>query len=94
MPDAKRRKLPGGWVHLCLSDMTSGPRDACPDDLHDYPLPAGYGDASEAAERRLRHRWTQKRCTTCGLYGWLPGNLTGDSCDDRVPATREAASDA
>lgn len=65
--------------HICGGDLTSGPRDDCPDELHDYPLPAGYTDASEAAARRLYKLWTQARCAGCGLYGWRP-------CDERVPA--------
>jgi hypothetical protein len=75
-----------GAIYLCGGDLTSGPRDACPDPLHDFPLPAGYTDASEAADSRLRHRWTQRRCPACGLYGWRPGDPTGDPCDERVPA--------
>jgi hypothetical protein len=75
-----------GAIYLCGGDSRSGPRDTCPDTLHDYPLPAGYVDASEAADRRLYRRWTQKRCPDCGLYGWRPGNPTGDPCDERVPA--------
>ena len=78
------------WRHrtsyICGGDLTSGPRDDCPHKLHDYPLPAGYVDASEAAERRLRNRWASKRCPSCGLYGWQPGNPTGDPCDQSVPA--------
>jgi hypothetical protein len=73
-------------IRICGGDLTSGPRDDCPGSLHDFPLPSGYGDASEAAERRLRHRWRNVRCPACGLYGWQPGDPTGDPCDQRVPA--------
>lgn len=85
------RRLVGPRIHLCLSDMSSGPRDECPDPLHDYPLPDGYVDAAEAAERRLRHRWRNIKCPRCGLYGWQPGNPTGDACDERVPASEGTA---
>lgn len=79
-------------TYLCLSDMSSGPRDECPDPLHDYPLPAGYVDASEAADRRLRKGWANVRCPRCGLCGWRPGKPTGDACDQRVPAPAETGS--
>ena len=72
-------------IYICGGDLRSGPRDDCPDRLHDYPLPSGYVDASEAAHRRLYKRWSQARCGRCGLYGWIPGDLTGDPCDERVP---------
>lgn len=86
MSAERKPRLVGPRVHLCLSDMTSGPRDACPDELHDYPLPSGYGDRAEAAERRLRRGWGNVRCPRCGLYGWTPGRPTGDPCDERIPA--------
>lgn len=89
MTAAPKPRLVGGWVHLCISNMTSGPRDTCPNELHDYPLPAGYGDASEAAERRIRRGWSNRRCPQCQLYGWQPGRATGDPCDEPVPATAE-----
>lgn len=72
---------------ICGGDLRSGPRDPCPNPLHDYPLPEGYGDAAEAAERRIYRRWASKKCPQCGLYGWQPGDPTGDPCDERVPAT-------
>lgn len=73
-------------VYICGGDFRPGPRGDCPNVLHDYPLPAGYVDASEVAARRLRKRWTQRRCRECGLYGWQPGAPLGDESDTRVPA--------
>ena len=73
-------------VYICGGNLQSGTRDTCPDPLHDFPLPDGYVDAGEAAARRLRKRWSQQKCGQCGLYGWLPGQPTGDQCDARVPA--------
>lgn len=84
--NGKRRRLVGPAVHLCFSDMLSGPRSKCPGELHDYPLPAGYPDASEAAERRLANGWESERCPACGLCGWRPGTPIGEPCDERVPA--------
>jgi hypothetical protein len=74
---------------ICFSDLRSGPRDACPNMLHDYPLPAGYGDAAEAASRRIQRGWLNKRCPQCKLYGWQPGRMTGDPCDERVPVAED-----
>ena len=91
MSAPRKPRLVGPRVHLCLSDMTSGPRDACPNELHDYPLPSGYGAAGEAAERRILKGWGTARCPGCGLYGWQPGRPTGDPCDERVPASAEGA---
>lgn len=73
-------------LRICGGDFRSGPRDACLNELHNYPLPSGYADAIEAAERRVRHRWGCARCTDCGLYGWTPADPAGDPCDGRVPA--------
>ena len=81
-----RKHVTGPQAFICGGDLTSGPRDDCPNVLHDFPLPAGYVDASEAAEKRLRHRWHNARCPDCGLYGWRPGDPTGDLRDERVPA--------
>ena len=81
-----RKHVTGPQAFICGGDLTSGPRDDCPNVLHDFPLPAGYVDASEAAEKRLRHRWHNARCPDCGLYGWRPGDPTGDLRDQRVPA--------
>ena len=60
-------------VYLCGGDMRPGPRDVCPDPLHDFPLPTGYVDASEEAMSRLSHGWGNPRCRHCGLHGWTPG---------------------
>ena len=60
-------------IFICGGDETPGPRGTdCPDPLHDHPLPVGYVDASAVAERRLRQRWANNRCSSCGLYGWVP----------------------
>lgn len=60
-------------VYLCGGDDRPGPRGTdCPDALHDHPLPVGYVDASEEAASRLGRRWRQRKCPSCGLYGWLP----------------------
>ena len=85
-PMSPRKHVTGPQAFICGGDLTSGPRDDCPNVLHDFPLPAGYVDASEAAEKRLRHRWRNARCPDCGLYGWRPGDPTGDLRDERVPA--------
>lgn len=61
-------------TYLCGGDYERRQdRSSCPNTLHDYPLPAGYVEASEVADARLRARWTNRRCPDCGLYGWLPG---------------------
>ena len=73
-------------IYLCGGDFRPGKRDACPNTLHDYPLPDGYVDAGEVAGRRLRKRWHSPRCPDCGLYGWRPGTLLGDESDQRVTA--------
>lgn len=59
------------FMRICLADDTPGKRSDCPNSLHDHPLPDGYVEASEMAAKRLRKRWTQKRCPDCGLYGWI-----------------------
>jgi hypothetical protein len=90
MPDHSRICGLGGTygaVYLCGGDTRPGPRDTdCPDPLHDRPLPAGYCDASDEAARRLRRGWGNRRCTRCGLYGWVPGLRDAD--------TPEGATDA
>jgi hypothetical protein len=61
-------------IYLCGGDLRPGPRGTeCPDPLHDYPLPAGYVDASEEAASRLGRGWGNPRCGRCGLHGWTPG---------------------
>lgn len=72
-------------IFICGGDDRPGPRDECPDVLHDYPLPAGYVDAAQAAGRRLSRRWSNTRCRRCGLYGWVPGLRDLDAA--RIPAT-------
>lgn len=62
--------LPG--VIVCNLDQTSGPRGDCPNPLHDHPLPLGYIEAGEVARKRLRKRWSEKRCPDCRLFGWIP----------------------
>lgn len=63
-------------VIICIPDETPGPRDECPNRLHDHPLPSGYIAASDVAQRRLRQRWRNVRCPDCGLYGWTPPAFT------------------
>ena len=48
-------------------------RDPCPNTLHDWPLPEGYVDCHEVAMARIRHRWNNRKCPDCGIYGWIPG---------------------
>lgn len=65
-------------VFLCGGDTRPGPRGTdCPHPLHDHPLPAGYCDAAEEADSRLRRRWLNTKCPKCGLYGWRPGQPKG-----------------
>ena len=45
-------------------------RVACPNRLHDWPLPAGYVTAGEVALSRVSQGWRQRRCPDCGLY-WV-----------------------
>lgn len=70
-------------VILCGGDLTPGPRDPCPNTLHDWPLPAGYVDAHEAAASRLYRGWKSRRCPDCGFYGWAPSRLAAG--DQRIP---------
>lgn len=72
MPEPKKRRRIGGAVYVCIPDETPGPRDACPNRLHDHPLPSGYLAASDVAARRLRQRWRNVRYPDCSLYGWVP----------------------
>lgn len=60
-----------GRILLCGGDTTPGPRGTdCLSRLHDHPLPSGYNDAADEAARRIRNRWSNRRCSRCGLYGW------------------------
>ena len=80
-----------GATFICGGDESPGPRDPCPDTLHDYPLPVGYVDRSEVAHRRLYKRWRNVRCRQCGLYGWVPP--LGDTTEPVKPPTTEPQPD-
>lgn len=62
------------------------PRSECTNRLHDWPLPAGYVNASEAAMARLRDGWGNPKCKWCNRYGWTPGNKIRDGRDKEVKA--------
>ena len=64
-------KRPG--VRLCMENDTPGPRDECPNALHDYPLPSGYLDEHRVASERISNSWKQKKCPDCKIYGWIKG---------------------
>lgn len=66
-------------VFLCGGDETPGPRADCPNELHDWPLPAGYSDSHAVANRRLRNKWRTRKCPDCKLYGWEPGEDADES---------------
>lgn len=76
-------------IYLCGGDFSRlEPRGDCPNALHDWPLPAGYVDASEVAEARMRARWSNQKCTACGLHGWAPGTKRPEGTRPvRVPAS-------
>lgn len=82
----------GGYkIYLCGSDYANlDRRSECPSTLHDWPLPNGYVDAGEVASARLRHRWSNKRCPECSLYGWIPG--TKHESTNPVHVTMKAVS--
>lgn len=62
------------------------PRNSdCPNALHDWPLPTGYIAASDVAGVRLRARWSNRKCSECGLYGWAPGTRTAGTRPVHVP---------
>lgn len=68
-----RKTVPA--VYICGGDYEHlQDRGACPNPLHDWPLPQGYAECFEVADARLRARWKNKRCPDCGLYGWQPGD--------------------
>lgn len=75
-------------VYICGGDAQPQERSACPDPLHDWPLPEGFGVAPEVAARRLRNGWKNLRCPRCGLYGWREGRKRGEG-DTFVPARAE-----
>lgn len=75
-------------VYICGGDYRPSPRSQCPHSLHDWPLPAGYGDADEVAQRRIRNGWRNTRCPKCGVYGWREGRQRGDG-DTFVPAVQQ-----
>ena len=80
-----RKTVPA--IYLCGGDYGRlQSRSDCPNTLHDWPLPAGYGESFEVAEARLRNRWRNKRCPNCGLYGWEPGEDKHGTNPVRVPA--------
>ena len=71
-------------IILCGSSRP-GPRDPCPDPVHDWPEPGGYVSASEVAGARLRRGWHNVPCGQCDLYGWRPGRID-PTTDHHVPA--------
>jgi len=77
-------------IHICGGDFRPGPRDTCPDPVHDWPLPAGYVDSFEVADARLRRRWQNVPCPQCDLYGWRPGRID-PTTDHHVPAPERTA---
>lgn len=85
------RRLARNVAYVCGGDFRPGPRDTCPDPVHDWPLPRGYVDADEVASARLSRRWTNARCERCGLYGWRPGRINPET-DHHVPAQTEKES--
>jgi hypothetical protein len=67
------KRKTAGALYLCGPDYTPGPRAACPNALHDYPLPNGYIASAEVSAVRLAKRWGNPRCPDCGMYGWQRG---------------------
>lgn len=81
-------------IFLCGGDTRPGPRETdCPNRLHDYPLPSGYVDASFEATRCLNNRWSNRRCPTCHLYGWEPGESVTPTRPAPVETTEETTCD-
>lgn len=82
---APRKTVPA--IYICGGDYSRlEPRSECPNVLHDWPLPQGYGDASEVADARIRARWGNPKCRDCGIYGWTRGRVTESTNAIRVPA--------
>lgn len=72
-------------TYLCGGDYRPGPRDTCPDPVHDWPEPSGYVDSFEVASSRANRGWVSVRCPSgCGIYGWRPGRID-PTMDHRVP---------
>ena len=80
-----------GATYVCGGDFRPSRRSDCPDSLHDWPLPAGYMDAAETADRRIRNGWKNQRCPQCGLFGWREGRNLGEG-DTRVTYSPPAPS--
>lgn len=77
-------------IYICGIDTKPGPRSECPNELHSWPLPAGYASSFEVAEARLRARWGNLRCPDCGIYGWRPSAKRPDSTNPvHVPFSSE-----
>lgn len=77
-------------IYLCGGDYNRlEPRRDCPNVLHDWPLPAGYVEASDVADARIRAQWSNKRCPDCGLHGWAPGNKRSSTRPVRVERLKQ-----
>lgn len=74
-------------TYLCGGDYDRlEPRRECQNALHDWPLPAGYVEASEVADARIQAQWSNRKCPDCGLYGWAPGNRRASTRPIQVSA--------
>ena len=92
--------------YVCGGNGRPGPRDECPNSLHDWPLPVGFVEGEEVAASRLHRKWGQVYCLACGKYGWVPGYMDGETpalapespakplADDLAPSTRTGAKNA
>jgi hypothetical protein len=78
-------------VYICGGDDRPGPRQSCPNALHDWPLPVGYVDATTAASSRISRGWLNKRCPDCQLFGWVPGRFKGEVPTRMGPHDSQAA---
>lgn len=80
-------------TYICGGDYRPGPRDECPDPVHDWPEPRGYVESWEVAESRLRRRWKNVPCPRgCGHYGWRPSQRIDPEMDHHVPAEKTEGS--